>query len=359
MNINDRLTLSFYETVHTLNEAHQIYIVSHRETGRIYVKKVLNIYNADIYFFLKEHPLPGIPKIYEVVENDNSLTIIEEYISGNTLEYMLETSGAFSEQFVINVVAQLCDILEELHTITPPIVHRDIKPSNIIFTPEGKVVLLDLNAAKFCTSDKGSDTILLGTRGYAAPEQYGFGASGTQTDIYAIGILMNTLLNGSYSPNITPGKFEKTIKKCTALDSSNRFSSVDSLKKSLCGTYSSFNRKKWTLYKHNPFYPPGFRTGSPWKMVIGVIGYLITAFLIKTFYVESVSPAELRFEQILCAIMFLSVIVISTNYLDVCSIFPFYRSNNPMLKVFSVVIGLILVLFLELFIGAILFSIIY
>ena len=71
-----------------------------------------------------------------------------------------------------------------------PIIHRDIKPSNIMITEQNHVVLLDFNAAKLYTNASTNDTVLLGTKGYAAPEQYGFGSSSPQTDIYAIGVLI-------------------------------------------------------------------------------------------------------------------------------------------------------------------------
>lgn len=89
---------------------------------------------------------------------------------------------------------ELCEILEKLHSANPPIVHRDIKPSNIIITNYDHVILLDFNAAKYFTDPNTSDTILLGTKGYAAPEQYGFGSSTPQTDIYAVGILLKELV---------------------------------------------------------------------------------------------------------------------------------------------------------------------
>lgn len=71
----------------------------------------------------------------------------------------------------------LCNILNALHSMTPPIIHRDIKPSNIIITSYNYAMLLDFNAAKQFSGQNESDTVLIGTPGYAAPEQYGFGSS--------------------------------------------------------------------------------------------------------------------------------------------------------------------------------------
>jgi serine/threonine protein kinase len=90
---------------------------------------------------------------------------------------------------------QLCECLDSLHKLNPPIIHRDIKPENIIYH-NNKVTLLDFGIARFLDSKKSKDTLILGSVGYAAPEQFGFQQSNPQTDIYALGKLMNYLLNG-------------------------------------------------------------------------------------------------------------------------------------------------------------------
>lgn len=82
-------------------------------------------------------------------------------------------------------------------SFTPPIVHRDIKPSNIILTEDGRIVLIDLNAARLDDKNRSHDTQLIGTAGFAAPEQYGFAASSPRADLYAAGILTRVLLTGT------------------------------------------------------------------------------------------------------------------------------------------------------------------
>lgn len=79
-------------------------------------------------------------------------------------------------------------------SFTPPIVHRDIKPSNIILTEDGRIVLIDLNAARLDDKKRSHDTQLIGTAGFAAPEQYGFATSSPRADLYAAGILTRVLL---------------------------------------------------------------------------------------------------------------------------------------------------------------------
>ena len=192
MDYTERLTLSYYKTIAVLNEAHQVFLVQHRQTDQICVKKVLSIYNPEIFRFLREHPIPGTPGILALWEEDGMLTVLEEYISGITLEERMRNAPLTPEE-VFSYFSELCDIAERLHQCKPPIIHRDIKPSNIMLTSCGHLVLLDFNAAKSFHGPAAADTTRLGTQGYAAPEQHGFGASSPQTDLYAMGVLLREM----------------------------------------------------------------------------------------------------------------------------------------------------------------------
>ena len=109
----------------------------------------------------------------------------------------------------------------------PPIIHRDIKASNIIISQEGTVTLLDMDAAKWYRDQSDRDTKLIGTYGYAAPEQYGFGASDERTDIYSIGVLLNVTLTGCLpSQKMAEGRIGAVIEKCVKLDPKERYASV-------------------------------------------------------------------------------------------------------------------------------------
>ena len=124
--------LTKYEEITPLNEGHGVFLVRDKETGRICVKKIQQTYNMDVYKRVYSSKIKGIPEIYEMSENDGLLTIIEEYISGDTVEGILKRKGAFSEEAVKDIAVKLCDILDSLHSLCPPVVHRDIKPSNCV-----------------------------------------------------------------------------------------------------------------------------------------------------------------------------------------------------------------------------------
>ena len=196
MRLDEECRLSFYQQIASLNEDHGVYLVQNISDKKIYVKKILKIYNVEVFRYLKDNPIKNTPRIYEVIEDSNQLIVLEEYISGTTLQQILDEQKGLKEEQVENIIRQLCSILLELHKAHPPIIHRDIKPSNIIISPDGVVKLIDMNAAKWSRNHSGRDTALLGTVGYAAPEQYGFASSCAQTDIYSVGILVNMMLTG-------------------------------------------------------------------------------------------------------------------------------------------------------------------
>ncbi len=229
MDYTERLTLSYYKTIAVLNEAHQVFLVQHRQTDQICVKKVLSIYNPEIFRFLREHPIPGTPGILALWEEDGMLTVLEEYISGITLEERMRNAPLTPEE-VLSYFSELCDIAERLHQCKPPIIPRDIKPSNIMLTSCGHLVLLDFNAAKSFHRPAAADTTRLGTQGYAAPEQYGFGASSPQTDLYAMGVLLREM-SQSFADTAAGRHFLAIAARCTRLNPDERFASAEELKK--------------------------------------------------------------------------------------------------------------------------------
>ena len=178
--------------------------------------------------------IPGTPKIEELIEEGNTLYVIEEYISGNSLEEILAKEGSFSEEKAADYILRICRILQPLHQQHPPMVHRDLKPSNLILTYDGRLVLVDFNSAKSFHPERSQDTILFGTAGYAAPEQYGFSPSAPAADIYALGVLFHKMLTGALptETNCT-GKFSGVIAKCIEIDPKNRYNSVAAFQKAI------------------------------------------------------------------------------------------------------------------------------
>ena len=225
----DVLKLSLYEEVQNINGRSYITLVRNRETKELFIRKILIAYNGDVFSYLKDHPVPHMPRILELFKGQNDLVVIEEYIPGETLDEILE-KRLFSENEAVSVILSLCGILDHLHHLPTPIVHRDIKPSNVMIKEGGEVVLLDMNIAKWISPDQKEDTRFMGTPGFAAPEQFGFGetASTAKTDIYAVGVLLNVMLTGKVpKEEKAGGRVGEIIDHCTRLDAEQRYTAKE------------------------------------------------------------------------------------------------------------------------------------
>ena len=178
---------------------------------------------------------PGLPHYYEEYRNEQMLCVVREYIEGEPLSAYAR-DRQLSIEDIASMARRLCDILQVLHTHEPPVVHRDIKPENIIVKPDGDIVLIDFDIARAVKAESGTDTVFFGTKGYAPPEQYGFGQTDGRTDIYAFGVLLRWLVTGSERANgnisIDPD-LQGIIDRCTAFAPEQRFSDIAEVRRAL------------------------------------------------------------------------------------------------------------------------------
>jgi len=216
-----------YDTVTALKEP-DLYLIKDCSTGVLAVRKRTRPELRSVYAQLSDVCHKGIPAIFDIHEEGNHISIIREYIPGKTLAEALREGVRFSEKEATEKIIALCDILSVVHSLTPPIIHRDIKPSNIILKEDGGICLIDFDAARQYKGNGGGDTHHIGTHGYAAPEQYGFGETDARADIYAVGILLKELLGESISPHLN-----EIIAACTRMDPAHRYQSAAALKKAL------------------------------------------------------------------------------------------------------------------------------
>ena len=361
MTTTDAYILSCYQEIAVLNPQHGITLVQHTASGTVYVKKILETYNADVYEYLYNHHVKGTPEIVEIAEQDGRLIVIEEYISGQTLRAILDNGNIFTEDTAVTIVEELCRILLELHSADPPILHRDIKPSNIIRTADGSIRLLDMNAARQADPLKKEDTELIGTVGYAAPEQYGFGASSVQTDIYAVGVLLNELVTGVLPKDRMPrGRLGKIVKKCTRIDPKDRYRSVKELMSALASCRSHPDDYEHNIYR-NSFLPPGFRSKKPANMLIAIFIYAFAFYICIDFTAESIEPGiETWIERIILSFFTLLMMLFTGNYLDIWSFMGISRIRNAWLRFLAVLafdallaaIMLVIMIFAALIMGA-------
>lgn len=205
------------------NDKSKIMQLRHRTMQRDLIERKF-VGDSAVYKILMGISHPNLPRIFEVQQNGDTVFVLEEYIDGITVADILE-NGLYTEQGVKAVVSPLCDALQVLHENS--IIHRDIKPENVMITNDGNVKLIDFDAAKLYKPHRSADTNVIGTVGYAAPEQFGISQSDGRTDIFALGILMNVMLTGEHpSKKLYHGKLSKMILKCTQIDPDKRYQTV-------------------------------------------------------------------------------------------------------------------------------------
>jgi serine/threonine protein kinase len=218
---------SFYEELYHYGSGKRS-IVMDRVSERAYFQKVLSVYNIDVFRYLKSHSNIHIPKVHSFWEEDGKLVVIEELISGYTLDYLLENEK-MDDVRKKDILLQICDGLIFLHSAEPQIIHRNLKPSNIMVTDDNTVKIIDYDAAKVFDRNEEKDTVLIGTRGSAAPEQYGFGKCDERTDIYALFMGSNNNVIGYSSNYITDGdlSLQPGASLSAQLDAYDAFDHVD------------------------------------------------------------------------------------------------------------------------------------
>ena len=138
---------------------------------------------------IKQLDHSSIVRIVDVIDNPDVIYIIEDYIEGETLNTILDQNGAQPQELVIEWAKQICQALEYLHTRKPAIIYRDMKPSNVMLRPDGNIKIIDFGIAREYKEQNLADTVSLGTKGYAAPEQFGGkGQTDARTDSVKVGV---------------------------------------------------------------------------------------------------------------------------------------------------------------------------
>ncbi|MCI8910805.1 MAG: protein kinase [Oscillibacter sp.] len=213
-----------YEIVRLLKESPRgsIQLIRHRKSGQRFILRRFTG-NGEVYRKLLDCSCRHLPLIYEAAEQDGENLVIEEFVEGDTLGFLLQ-GALFSAQETRQIVRQLCQALWVLHSMAA--VHRDVKPENVILRG-ADAILIDFDAARLHKPQAEADTQILGTTGFAAPEQYGLSQSDTRTDIYSLGVLMNVMLTGEHpSKRLAEGHMGRIVERCTRVNPAKRYQSV-------------------------------------------------------------------------------------------------------------------------------------
>ena len=238
------MLLKEYEPVACLSEKEscETYLLESRKAGTLCIAKA---YPVDLLATRESEILrslnhPGIPRVLCDYEQNGMRFIVREYADGNTLEE-LTADAPMPEPMAVEVLEKLCLLVSYLHGQTPPVVHRDIKPSNLVLSGHGELSLIDFEIARrFNPNSTAGDTLLIATREYAAPEQYGYQQTDPRSDIFSMGILLAFLLTGESAlkcarPRIRDNLLLRIIDKCTAFAPKDRYQTANQLHRALIG----------------------------------------------------------------------------------------------------------------------------
>ncbi len=216
-----------YDTLRVLKESPRgtVSVVRHRKSGTRYVFRRYTG-SGEVYRRLLPVLCPHLPQIMEAAEQDGQTAVLEEYVQGDTLAELL-TGAKLTEKEAREVTLDLCKALHVLHSMGA--VHRDVKPENVILRGSD-AVLIDFDAARIYKDESESDTQVLGTTGFAAPEQYGIFQSDERADIFSLGVLLNIMLTGKHpSREMAAGKMGRIVRRCTMTAPEQRYQSARAL----------------------------------------------------------------------------------------------------------------------------------
>ena len=200
---------------------------------------------------MADRKLSGIPKAYRIFEENGEVYLVREYIEGMSLAQMVLQKGGISEAEICRISRKICQTAEQFQNPNEPMIHRDIKPENIVVTPGGEVVFIDFGTMRSYKKDGSRDTFVVGTRGTAAPEQYGYTQTDQRTDVYAIGRTMLYMVSESYEMNqlsecAVSRRMKKIIEKACSFEPDKRYGDAAQLRRAVEKCQAN-NRKK--VYK--------------------------------------------------------------------------------------------------------------
>jgi serine/threonine-protein kinase len=145
---------------------------------------------------------PQVPRLLDYFDAHQEFYLVQEFISGSTLQQEVKKSGPFSEAGVKQFLSEVLPMLQYIHS--QQVIHRDIKPANLIRRfQDKKLVLIDFGAVKDritptragASEQTALTAYAIGTPGYAPPEQMAMRPT-YSSDIYALGVTCIYLLTG-------------------------------------------------------------------------------------------------------------------------------------------------------------------
>lgn len=239
------------------------------------ILKILPRQNLPVLKDIMKIKHPNLMEIYDVMDDGINCNCLCEFVFGNNLDKIVYNKMGVDPKIAEKWMVQLCNGVETLHQKN--IIHRDITPNNVMIDYEGNIKLIDFNISRERKQSASRDTTVMGTAGYASPEQFGFTQTGFGADIYAMGVLLNFMLTGKM-PNekLCSGKYASIVKKATQIKEEDRYSNVYQMKLALQGN----GNEKLSFADKFLLNLPGFRSNKTSHKVIAVIGYVLYFILL-------------------------------------------------------------------------------
>lgn len=340
-------------------------LVRNIQTKEFFVRKkyALTLQNRLEKLSLITHP--HLPKIEEIVASNNELWLYEEFIHGKNLQEYIQLNQQLPTETTLEIAKSVTEALVVLHEKN--LIHRDIKLTNIMISNDGVIKLIDFDAIRFYDGTKDTDTVNLGTLGFASPEQFGFAETDERSDIYSLGVVLNVCLTKNYPKDqLTTNVYLKDIvQKSIKLDPSNRFQSAKDMQAAIHQQLTLLKleknrpqpKQKISLEKKQSVskppikkkvaqnqlnlitrYVPGFRTNQLWKKITASFGYLCILFGYSVM-LSTGTTLDRFLEGITFTVIFILPFIILTNFLSIKKWIPFIHSN----KLWAVCCGWLLV----------------
>lgn len=275
----------------TLNDRETLYLIRQKSTGRILTGRRVAAPQRDVYESLRQQPPAHVPIVREIrPEADGRFLVLQDYVPGVALETLLQRRGTLPWEQAAQIGLQLCTALSGLHS--QGIIHRDVKPANVLVTGEGQAWLIDFDIARTHKQTTARDTMLLGTPGYAAPEQFGFRQTDARADLYSLGVLLNQLVTGSFpQERLAPAPLGEIVRRCTALDPGQRYADAAQLQAVLAEICPP-DAVQTDPMPGGPLGVewggiPGFRTGNPTHMLTAIVVYGVILLIVAALVAVS------------------------------------------------------------------------
>lgn len=236
-----------YEILECLKDGEETgtYLAQNRQAGSLCVikraKGRFQKFLREEYKLLKElkgKSFMGIPCPYGILEEEEEVFLLREYVEGSSLCEYVQENGTLPSGRIAEIGGEICKLVEQFQRLENPLIHRDIKPENLILTDGGNLMLVDFGTMRSYREGGMRDTFLIGSDGTAAPEQYGFRQTDKRTDVYAVGRTLWFLAAGCYQEDAlkeapVSRRMRRIIKKATAFDPAKRYQSAAELRKAL------------------------------------------------------------------------------------------------------------------------------